>query len=86
MGEMVSYIFGTLQNNEVAIRNISRNLKLQKNFNKNARSFALLMVADLAIVYLILKVQDNEIKELRAEIEKLKSASETCEESTESTS
>jgi len=86
MDEMVRYIFSTLGSTEASIRNIRKNIRLQKKFNNRFAFFSVLVVTHMVVTNRIITAQSEKIKQLNDEIEKMKEPTESCEESTESTS
>ena len=72
MDEITKYIFGSLHDNEVAIKNIHKSLKKQAVNNK---WFAIIAVATVAYLYaneIRRNEQDKKIAELSVELEELK--------------
>ena len=86
MGEMVSYIFGTLQNTETAVRRIAKTLQLQRVVNRRVAIFTVVAAVNIIVLAKAVADQSEQIKKLNDEIEKLKAPTESCEESTESKS
>ena len=86
MNEMVNYIFGTLANTDARLKNVYKNLRLQRAFNTRVVLFAVGMTANMIFTNRILKSYNEEIKKLNDEIEKLKETTEGDKESTESVS
>ena len=86
MGEMVSYIFGTLQNTETAVRRIAKTLQLQRVVNRRVAIFTVVAAVNIVVLAKAVADQSEQIKKLNDEIEKLKAPTESCEESTESKS
>ena len=77
MPEMVCYIFGSLERNEAAIRNINKNLMQQKRFNSSVVLFSFVVAAHVTITNKMLKKQREQIKKLNDEIGKLKESTES---------
>ena len=50
MGEMVSYIFGTLHNTENAVRRMSKTLQLQKVVNRRVALFTVVATANIILL------------------------------------
>lgn len=72
MDEMFKHIFGSLYSSEKAISNIEKNLRRQRNFNKNVAGFAVVAVTYVIATELYKKIQDREIATLKKDIEELK--------------
>lgn len=77
MGEMISYIFGSLDRNETAIKNITKNLVQQNKFNRAVVAFSMVTALHVVVTNKTLKMQQKEIKKLNDEIEKLKESTES---------
>lgn len=72
MGEMMSYIFGSLRSSEVAIKHIQRALKGQQRFNRNVVLCTWAMTTYVVLTELDRREQNRKIEKLSNEIEELK--------------
>lgn len=72
MAEMLSYIFGSLQASEDAVRVAKRELRRQRKFNKTVAVFALVSTAYAITMELCVLEQDKKIEKLSKEIKELK--------------
>jgi len=72
MIKMLSYIFGSLQASENAVKNIKKTLISQAKFNRTVATFALVMAAYAITVEIHTYEQNKKIEELNDQIKELK--------------
>ena len=77
MVEMLSYIFGSLERHEVAIKNINKNLVQQNKFNRSVAVFAVVVAIDMVVTKGVIDEQRKQIKKLNDEIYILKESIES---------
>lgn len=65
MDEMVRYIFGSLRNSETMFRAIGKSIRNQQSFNHNVTFWVTIVMAHLI-------VKEFEIRNMRCQIEALK--------------
>lgn len=72
MGEVMNYIFRSLQSSERRVDIISRTIGRQRKFNKSVTFFAVAVTANIIIGEVERREQAVKIKKLESEIEELK--------------
>lgn len=72
MAEMLSYIFGSLQASEDAVKVIKKELKRQRRFNKAVTGFALVTAAYAITMELYILEQYKKIENLNKELKHVK--------------
>lgn len=72
MGEMLTYIFGSLRSSEKRLNAVTRAVSKQRSFNKKLTIFATLTTAKLVVMKIEQKDQALRIRKLEKEIEELK--------------
>lgn len=84
MDEMFGYVFGKLRVTEDALRKVGNVMKSQNVINKKLAIGIMLSGIGFIMTAAIIQMQDDKIKQLSAEIEKLKESTESTEGDTES--
>lgn len=72
MGEVMNYIFRSLQSSERRLDVVSRTIGRQRKFNKSVTFFAVAVTANIIIGEVERREQAVKIKKLESEIEELK--------------
>lgn len=72
MGEVMNYIFRSLQSSERRLDIVSRTIGKQRKFNKSVTFFAVAVTANLMVGEIERREQAVKIKKLEGEIEELK--------------
>lgn len=72
MGEVMNYIFRSLQSSERRLDIVSRTIGRQRKFNKSVTFFAVAVTANIIIGEVERREQAVKIKKLESEIEELK--------------
>lgn len=72
MGEMMNYIFRSLEKSEKRLNAVARSLRTQRQFNNNVTIFATAVTVNLIMGNVELRKQSSKIRKLEKEIEELK--------------
>lgn len=72
MGEMMNYIFRSLEKSEKRLNVVARTLRNQRQFNNNITIFATVATVNLIMGNMEMRKQSAKIKKLEREIEELK--------------
>jgi hypothetical protein len=78
MDEMMGYVFGNLKISEAAIRKINRALKFQNMINRRFVWCGLVTAVGFAVITKTIKEQQEQIKKLGEEIERMQQPTEGC--------
>jgi len=84
MDEMIAYIFGKMRVTENALNNVGKVMKTQNAINRKLAIGIMLSGIGFIMTAAIIQMQDDKIKQLSEEIEKLKEPAESTEDNTES--
>ena len=72
MCEIMNYIFGSLNNSEIAIRSIRKSLNKQVRYNRTLSTLALIMTVNMVLLELDRIEQKKRIGKLETIIEEMK--------------
>ena len=72
MGEILTYIFSSLQLSEKRLDVVTRAVSKQRNFNKQLTIFAVLTTVNMVVMKIEQKDEALRIRKLEKEIEELK--------------
>lgn len=74
MDEMMHYIFGSLQDTEVAMKSVAKYMRKQKRLNWTTALFEMAVTLCITAQRMDIQKLHNELSELKSEVRELKKA------------